>query len=136
MKRDRRTLFWLIVDEEEPGVRPLSVYLPGKGEGALAAFSFEEETRMYLLLRAPKGRWRLKETRPEELASLLLSGACSGTERVALDPIGESWAREANYYLLSMSRESFLDHLLAIEPPQSTLGSSVAGHYRDAGKRR
>lgn len=110
---------WLIVgeDREGSGARPLTVEIPGAGGRALAVFSFEEEAQMHLLLSAPKGFWRVEETRPEELTSLF-SGASSGAKRVVLDPVGEIWARGANC-LLSMSRESFLGHLLA-------LGSEVA----------
>lgn len=125
-RRERRARLWLIVGREEEGSepRPLAVDVPGGGR-AFAVFSFEEEARMYLQLGAPKGRWRVQETRPEELASLLLSETRPGVRRVALDPMGEILAREANR-LLSTSRESFLGRLLA-PGPEGAAGSTGRG---------
>jgi len=126
-RRERRARLWLIVGREEEGgePRPLAVDVPGGVGRALAVFSFEEEARMYLRLGAPKGRWRVQETRPEELASLLLSETRPGVRRVALDPMGEILAREANR-LLSTSRESFLSRLLA-PGPEGAAGSTGRG---------
>jgi hypothetical protein len=79
---------------------------------------------LHLFLSAPKGRWRVKETCLEEL-TLLLSAACSGAQRVVLDPMGEIWAHKLNC-LLSMSPESFLSHLLP-QQQQVALGSTRNG---------
>lgn len=125
--RSHRPRLWLIVgrEGEKSRVGPLTLELSGGTGRALAVFSFEEEARMHLLLVAPIGRWHVEETRPEELASLLLSGPCSGAERVVLDLLGETWAREANC-LLSTSRESFLLRLLALGP-EAVSGSTSNG---------
>ncbi len=122
---DRWPRFWLIVggEKEGRGARPLTVDIIGRGR-ALAVFSFEEEAQLHLFLSAPKGRWRLKETYLEELTSLL-SGACCGAGRVALDPVGEIWAREVDC-LQNMSWESFLGHLLARER-QVVVGATSNG---------
>lgn len=125
--RIRRPRLWMIVGGERKGggARPLTVDMPGGMGRALAVFSFEEEARIYLQLGAPKGRWRVQETRPEELASLLLSETCPGARRVVLDPMGDILAREANR-LLSTRRESFLGRLLA-PSPEGAAGSTGRG---------
>lgn len=131
-RKDRRARrLWLIVGKEERGssIRPLTVELSSGAGRALAVFGFEEEARMHLLLEAPKGRWRVEETRPEGLTSVLL-GACSDVECVVLDPVGELRNREANRPP-SMSRGSFLEgflgHLLALGPEAGAVGSTRNG---------
>lgn len=129
--RGWRPRLWVIVGREGKGsgVGPLTVEMPGGAGRALAVFGFQEEARMHLLLEAPKGRWRIAETSPEGLTSLL-SGAPSGVERVVLDPMGEIRDPEANRPL-SMSRESFLGgflgHLLALGPEAFEVGSTRNG---------
>ncbi len=104
-------MFWLIVSTDVEGgePEPLNADVPGRGR-ALAVFSFEEEARMYLWLRAPRGRWRVEEVAVEKLASMLLSGARSRVGWIALDPIPEpSYSLAVS--LGAMSREGFLGFL-------------------------
>ncbi len=139
VKKDYRTLFWLIVaGTEEDGASPLSVDLPGEGEGALAVFSFAEEAQAYLRTRAPEGHWRVEEVEPEELVSMLLSGTCSCVGRVALDPMPELSAH-LTIGLVGVSREAFLN-LLSSAPgrprtPPASVGAS-AGSGTDFETRR
>ncbi len=139
VKKDYRTLFWLIVaGTEEDGASPLSVDLPGEGEGALAVFSFAEEAQAYLRMRALKGHWRVEEVESEELVSMLLSGSCSSVGWVALDLMPELGGH-LTIGLVGMSREAFLD-LLSLAPgrprtPPASVGAS-AGSGTDFEARR
>ncbi len=112
--------FWLILAEDRDGgeTNPLTVELPGKGEGVLPVFSFEEEARLYLWVERLEDRCHVEEVESKRLASVL-SGACSRFEWVALDPMGERWVREANQ-LVCMSRERFLS-LLSHGPENTTI---------------
>ncbi len=119
--RSERVPFWLIVrgDREGEEADLLTVDLPGKGEGVLPVFSFEEEAEMYLWIGALEGHWRVEEVDPEGLASVL-SGPCSRFEWVALDPMGEAWAHEVNR-LVCTNWERFLS-LFACRPEKTTVG--------------
>lgn len=118
--------FWLFVggESEGGGAGLLAVDIPCRGR-ALAVFSFEEEAQAYLRLAAPRGHWRVEELEAEELASMLLSGACSGFCLVGLDPLPEIWGWEANR-LVCMSRERFVSRLLALER-RPAIGSARSG---------
>jgi hypothetical protein len=76
--------YWLVVKDEMSRMEVLTIRRAGREE-VLPVFSFEEEARMFLEYGAAGSGWRVRETSPGELASVLF-GPCAGVERVALDP--------------------------------------------------
>ena len=119
---------WLIVGGVREGneARPLTVELPGRGR-ALAVFSFEEETQMYLQAEAPEGVWRVEEVGVEELTSMLLWGGCSWVKRLALDPIPPQLAIPEANVLTCTSREAFLDLLLRRDSEGDSEDAAMVG---------
>ena len=98
--------FWLIVKHRTGGMEALRTTL-ASGEEALAVFGFEEEAGMFLEIGASGGGWRVRETTPGELISVLY-GPCAGVGRVALDPLPRPIA-QASSDLVSMKREAFVE---------------------------
>ncbi len=109
-------LHWLIVKHGVSGMDVLTIHLGGSTE-ALAVFTFEEETRMFLDFRfgASGEGWEARQTWPGELASVLY-GPCSAVKRVALDPLPEAVDREKSVCLQAMDRKDFLRVLLGEGP--------------------
>ena len=95
------------------------------GEEALPVFSFEEEARMFLELRALGGDWRVRVTSPGELISVLCC-LCASVKRVALDSLPHPDGAALNH-LMSMEREAFMEFLLAsmdtAQPRARSLGA-------------
>ena len=87
---------------------PLTVGF-GDGKRALAAFSFEEEARLFLRLGGRRG-WRVRAAGLGELVSML-SGPGGGVGLVVLDPLPQGEA-EAVSRLLCVKRERFVGFLL------------------------
>ena len=86
--------WWIIASERAGGrLEALTVRRPdGPREEALAVFDFAEEAGLYLRLGALEGDgWRVRESGPGEVASVLLD-PCAGAKRVALDPLPETAA--------------------------------------------
>ncbi len=100
--------YWLIVRHERNRVEVLTVWLTGRGE-ALPVFSFEEEARIFCEREAVGSGWRVRETSPGELASVLL-GLCADVERVALDPLPPTDVGMLGN-LLCVGREDFVKFL-------------------------
>ena len=105
----RRMRFWLI-SGNGPGQpeEPLTVGFRD-GSRALALFSFEEEARLFFRLSGRRG-WRVRAVGVGELVSML-SDSGVGVEMVALDPLPQGEAEEANR-LLCVKRERFVGFLL------------------------
>ena len=103
---------WLIVKHGVSGMDVLTVDLGGGAE-ALAVFSLEEETRMFLdlLLGASGVGWKARQTWPGELASVLY-GPCSAVTKVALDPLPEAVDKGKSVGFQTMNRNDFLRMLL------------------------
>lgn len=80
------------------------------GTTVLPVFSFEEEARLFLCCEAPADGWRVRETSPGELTSVLY-GPCPDVKTVALDPLPE-FLGEGMMNLVSLERSSFLKVLL------------------------
>ncbi len=133
--RNGRAPFWLIAKEDGEGgeTELLTVELPGKGEGVIPVFSFEQEARLYLWVGGLGDRWRAEPVEPERLAAVL-SGACPRFEWVAPDPVGEHWVREESQ-LACMSRERFLS-LLARGPENTTVSEGNGAEPLATGQRR
>src|SRR5215210_2717052 len=128
---------WLIVKHGVSGMDVLTVDLGGGAE-ALAVFSFEEETRMFLdlLLGASGVGWKARQTWPGELASVLY-GPCSAVTKVALDPLPEAVDKGKSVGFQAMNRNDFLGKLLG-EGPQSIrlVSSRSPGSYKGLLHRR
>ena len=122
---------WLIVKHGVSGMDVLTVDLGGSAE-ALAVFTFEEETWLFLdLWLGSSGEgWKARQTWPGELASVLY-GPCSAVKKVALDPLPESVEREKSVALQAMDRDDFLGQLLGEGPAGIRLMSSrLPGAYK------
>ena len=78
----------------------------------LAVFSFEEEAEAFLHLSVDgeKKEWQSKQTKVEELASVLLGPSCADVKGVALDPLPLPLGR-AMLPLVRVNRDTFLQYL-------------------------
>jgi hypothetical protein len=85
----------------------------GDGAEVLAAFTFEEQARVFVDSRfgASGEGWKARQTWPGELASVLL-GPCSAAKRVALDPVPEAEEKGKPAGLRAVDRDDFLGMLL------------------------
>lgn len=114
MRRRRSETWWMISREGGGRVEPLTLGHPG-GQ-ALALFGFAEEAALYLRLAGLEGDgWRVRESGPGEVASVLLD-PCAGAKRVALDPLPET-AAEGALDLVSLDKKRFLALLLGENAP-------------------
>ena len=115
---------WLIAKHGVSGLDVLTIHLGGSTE-ALAVFTFEEETRMFLDFRfgASGEGWEARQTWPGELASVLC-GPCSAAKRVALDPPPEAVEKGESAGLRAVDRDDFLGMLLG-EGPAGTRAVSI-----------
>lgn len=103
--------FWVVCEEPEDPVVPLTVGLTGLGE-TLPVFSFEEEALLYLGARDTDG---LRTARlPAGRLLMLLLGRWSGFGSVALDPISDLDADLA-IPLTTMSRARFVRFLASYQ---------------------
>jgi hypothetical protein len=122
---------WLIAKHGVSGMEVLTVDLDGSTE-ALAVFTFEEETRMFLDLRfgASGEEWKARQTWPGELASVLY-GLFPAVKNVAVDPLPEAVDKGKSVGLQAMDRNDFLRMLLG-ERPQSVrlVSSRTPGSYK------
>ena len=115
---------WLVAKHGVSGMDVLTVDLGGGAE-ALAAFSIEEEARVFLDSRfgAPGEGWKARQTWPGELASILY-GPCSAAKKVALDPPPEAVGEGNSVALQAMDRNDFMGQLLGEGPAGIRLVSS------------
>ena len=122
--KEARRPHWLIAKHGVSGMDVLTVDLGGSTE-ALAVFTFEEETRMFLDFRfgASGEEWKARQTWPGELASVLY-GLCSAVKKVAVDPLPEAVDKGKSVGLQAMDRNDFLRMLLGEGPAGIRLGSS------------
>ena len=89
---------------------------PNSDGGFLPVFSFREEAEAFLHLvveadggRRASGDWRIRETAPGELVSVLL-GPCASARRVTLDP--PPIFKVEMLSLVSMDRKRFVRYLM------------------------
>jgi hypothetical protein len=101
--------YYVIARYEANGLELLQVPL-GSGEETLPVFSSEVVARDFLLSRALKQDWYVRESCAGELVSLLL-GLCAGVEWVQIDPPPGEQAAEANPAGVT-HWESFVGYLL------------------------
>ena len=99
--------FWLIVEQRCGGPEVSTI-----GRDMLPVFSFREEAKAFLRLGKFSDRWSVRESTCGELVSLLY-GPCRRVRHVALNPLPEV------FDLVSMSREAFVEALLAGDPVPS-----------------
>ena len=93
-------------------MQPLTLDPDGDG-GFLPVFSFEEEAQAFLQLLGEEGKelgWRIRETTPGELISVLLA-LCAQVKRIALDPLPLSCGK-AVLPFISVKRNHFVQDLM------------------------
>lgn len=113
---------WWLIARKGPCGRLEALDVGVGGWRALPVFSFREGAEMFLHLAKPGDGWRVRESRPGEVASVLC-GVCRGVQSVALDPLPGMFAEGT---AAQMDRERFLGRLLA--PP----GAGTRGTWRKA----
>ena len=97
--------YWLIAERRSNRIEALTIRTDDEQE-TLPVFSSGEEAETILRFGGVTGGWRARESSVEELVSVL-SGACAGVKKVALDPSPEMVV-EGTVGLVSLLRESFL----------------------------
>lgn len=100
---------WIIAEHDRSRLRALTIVL-SSGEEALAAFSFEEEAELFLVLGQLSEGWQIRESSAGEIVSLLM-GPHADIGRVALDPAPRMLAQRTGGFL-SLDRERFMDIIL------------------------
>ena len=106
----RRPL-WILTSYKHNQMNPLTLDPNGDG-GFLPVFSFEEEAQAFLELLGEEEKelgWRIRETSPGELISVLLA-LCAQVKRIALDPLPLSCG-EAVLPFMSVKRNHFVQDL-------------------------
>ena len=107
----RRPL-WILTSYKHNQMNPLTLDPNGDG-GFLPVFSFEEEAQAFLELLGEEEKelgWRIRETSPGELISVLLA-LCAQVKRVALDPLPLSCGG-AVLPFISVKRNHFVQDLM------------------------
>ena len=117
--------WWMLAKDDDLGAGVLLANCDS--EHALPVFSGEGEAEMFVWLAgAFEDGWRVRETSPGELVSILY-GPCAGVGRVALDPSPEMTAETIR--LVSLSREKFVSWILH-SPCSIFLGAGAHHHTR------
>src|ERR671917_1165432 len=120
--------YWVIAKDTKDGLGQLELLtldLDGAGE-ALPVFSFEEEAEMFLWLKRTEDGWKVRETTPGQLVSILY-GPCADVGRVMLDPLPEIGAR-VQISLLGMDRHDFVESVMgarSLDTPYKPSSSTV-----------
>ncbi len=113
---------------------------PNSDGGFLPVFSFREEAEAFLHLvvvadggRRARGDWRIRETAPGELVSVLL-GPCASARRVTLDP--PPVFKVEMLSLVSMERKRFARYLmgryLSVRDSLGEKEIKLAGHFQNS----
>ena len=114
--------WWLLAKDGDFGAGKLLAHCDG--EKALPVFSGEGEAEMFVWLGgAFEDGWRVRETFPGELVSILC-GPCASVGRVALDP-SPGMAADA-IRLVSVSRKKFVSWIVGDPCSYSAKGSAKA----------
>ncbi|HSK85607.1 MAG TPA: hypothetical protein VK902_19715 [Rubrobacter sp.] len=100
---------WLITRHKVSSLEVLTIDSEDD-EQVLPIFSFEEEAQLFLRFCEAGRGWKVRETSPGELISVL-SGPCAEVSEVALDPVPEVCGA-ALLGLLSVERDEFVEVLL------------------------
>lgn len=113
---------------------------PNSDGGFLPVFSFREEAEafLHLVVVADEGRkaredWRIRETAPGELVSVLL-GPCASVRRVTLDPPPVFEVEMLS--LVSMDRKRFARYLmgryLSVRESLGEKEIELVGHFQNS----
>ena len=117
---------WLVTKAGTGPVETLT--LECGGDDVLPVFSHEEEAALFLNLSDAGDGWRVRESAPGEVVSLL-TGFCSGVRSVALDPLPGMPSEMIG--LVRVSRDRFVD--LICSPgrtiPSDGWGSTLRGSH-------
>ena len=100
---------WLIATHSSAPMNVLTINC-SNGE-TLPVFNFKEEAEMFLRRVELRTSWRVRQTTPGELLSMLYA-SCAGVEKVALDPPPPGIVGEALVGLVSLSRNDFVRVLM------------------------
>jgi len=100
---------WLIATHSSAPMNVLTINC-SNGE-TLPVFNFKEEAEMFLRRVELRTSWRVRQTTPGELLSMLYA-SCAGVEKVALDPPPPGIVGEALVGLVSLSRNDFVRALM------------------------
>jgi hypothetical protein len=111
--------YWLIAEKQNNRIEALTIRTGGEQE-TLPVFSSEEEAEIILRFGGVTGGWRARESSASSLVSVL-SGACAGVKKVALDPSPEMIV-EGAVGLVSLLRESFMNLIMARKSGPLRLG--------------
>jgi hypothetical protein len=111
--------YWLIAEKRNNRIEVLTIRTDDEQE-TLPVFSSEEEAEIILRFGGVTGGWRARESSVGELVSVL-SGACAGVRKVALDPSPEMMV-EGAVGLVSLLRESFMNLIMARKSEPLRLG--------------
>ena len=111
--------YWLIAEKRNNSIEALTIRANDEQE-TLPVFSSEEEAEIFLRFGGVTGGWRARESGAGELVSVL-SGPCTGVEKVALDPSPEMVV-EGTGGLVSLLRESFMNLIMARRSEPLRLG--------------
>ena len=104
----KRTSYWLLVKNRGTGIEVRTTGLSG-GWQTLPVFSFREEAEVFLCLSGSQEGWRVRETTPGELLSMLHT-LLRGVRCVTLDPIPTNSSLNTSR-LLTVSRKEFMARL-------------------------
>jgi hypothetical protein len=128
--RPQALVWWLIVQDENDRLEPLTVTCAG--EQALPVFSFEEEAEIFHRLAALGSRWRARPSGRGELVSVLC-GPCAQARRVVLDPLPEMLV-DGTIELVSLDRCRFVSRLMGQVKGRFARGPTMAAgqHKTDA----
>jgi hypothetical protein len=111
--------YWLIAEKRNNRIEVLTIRTDDEQE-TLPVFSSQEEAKIILRFGGVTGGWRARESSVGELVSVL-SGACAGVKKVALDPSPEMIV-EGAVGLVSLLRESFMNLIMARKSGPLRLG--------------
>jgi hypothetical protein len=111
--------YWLIAEKQNNRIEVLTIRTDDEQE-TLPVFSSQEEAKIILRFGGLTGGWRARESSVGELVSVL-SGACAGVKKVALDPSPEMIV-EGAVGLVSLLRESFMNLIMARKSGPLRLG--------------
>ena len=102
--------YWLIAEKRNNRLEALTIRTDDE-QKTLPVFSSEEEAEIFLRFGGVTGGWRARGSSAGELLTVL-SGPCTGVEKVALDPSPEMVV-EGTVGLVSLLRESFMNLIIA-----------------------
>ncbi len=109
LRRAASRRYWVIAKAGFGWLEPLAIGLDVKGR-ALPLFTFEEEAEMFLWFRKEEYGWKVMETTPGQIVSILY-GPCADSGTVLLNPLPEIEAC-ARIDTVSVDRNEFVGSII------------------------